>query len=161
MIVIVIIGVVYSLSVNSFQRLSDETNIVTLSSLKRYLQNIDYSKNIQILCLDECNSCDVLVDGKKTTTLDNFVDDSIKVYRYDFLDGFIEKEKDRYFNIEDVEEEVCFSYAITKDGVGEQVLVEFKDKFYDFSTYLENTLVYSSIEEANKFKEDLAKEVMN
>ena len=60
---------------------------------------------------------------------------------------------------EGVEEDVCFSYEIEKNGVGDQVLVEFKEKYYDLSTYFENTVVYDSLEEAQEIKEDLQSEV--
>ena len=65
-----------------------------------------------------------------------------------------------YFNSEDVEEEVCFSYSIGKNGVGDQVIVEFKDKVYDFSTYLGSISVYNSLEELLEVKENLAQEIL-
>lgn len=162
-IVVVIMGVVYTLAVTSFQTLKSEETKTSLENLKEYLQSIPHGKSVELLCLDECMSCSIFVDGEKyssTSPFDNILDDSIKIYRYDFFLGVQEESKKVYFNSEDVEEDVCFSYGVDKKGVGDQVLVEFKDKVYDFSTYLSSVPVYSSLREAAEAKEILAQEIL-
>lgn len=160
MIVIVIMGVIYTLSVTSFPKQGDEevTN-VDLLSLKKYLTNLEYEENIRVLCLDDCRDCDIIVDGEKHSTIENLVDDNTRVYRYDYLLGSQERMKEVYFNEEDVQEDVCFSYTIDKQGVGDQVLVEFKEEVYDFSTYITDTQKYSSMEECLSAKAQLIEEV--
>ena len=152
-------GVVYTLSVSSFNQKSEELTNVTLLNLKEYMQSLKYEQNVKLLCLDSCESCDVLVDGVKTKTLENFLDDSVRVYRYEFLSGTMEVMRDVYFNEEDVQEDVCFSYSINKQGVGGQVLVEFKENVYDFTTFMSPTKVYLSMEDAIQSKEELIQEV--
>ena len=56
--------------------------------------------------------------------------------------------------------DTCFSYTLNKDGVGEQIFVEFKDKVYDFSSYLGKTPVYDSVADALEAKESLIREVL-
>ncbi len=160
LIVIMIIGIVYTLAVNSFTKLSDKNSRVTLLNLKEYLHSFPHLKSVELLCLDDCSSCDVFVDSNKSATIENFLDESVKIYRYDTLYGYSEAQKNVYFNVDDVEEDVCFSYEITKDGVGDQVLVEFKNKYYDFSTYFSEVIAYSSIQNALEAKENLVNEVM-
>jgi len=160
LIVIMIVGVVYILAVSNFNRISDESSKLTLSSLKEYLRSIPHTKSVKLLCLDDCSECDVFVDNVKSRTIEDFLDESVRVYRYEFSYGAVEAEKEVYFNIDDVEEDVCFSYAVDKNGVGDQVLVEFKEKIYDFSSYFSKTAVYSSIEEAVEAREVLVREVM-
>ncbi len=160
LIVIMIIGVVYTLAIGNFQRIGDETQKVTLESLKKYLQQFPHAKNAKLLCLDDCSKCQVLLDDEVEATLEDFLDESVKVYRYDFLQGVFEVQKEVYFNQEGVEEDVCFSYAVDKNGVGEQVFIEFQEKVYDFSPYLEAVKVYPSLEEAIDAKEKLIQEVM-
>ncbi len=163
LIVVVIIGVVYSLSISGFAKISDEEFKLNLGNLKEYLQNIEHKKSVKILCLDECSSCQVYVDGQKyeeaSGKLDDFLDESVRVYTYDFSYGTQLKQKDIYFNEEDVEEEVCFSYEVDKKGVGEQVYVEFKEKVYDFSTYFVRTPKYASLDEALDAKEELVSQL--
>ena len=159
MIVIVIMGVVYTLSVNSFKQKGEELTNVTLLNLKEHMKNLKYEQSVKLLCLDDCKSCDLLVDGVKTSSIEDFLDDSVRIYRYEFLSGTIEVMRDVYFNEEDVQEDVCFSYTVDKQGVGDQVMVEYKDSVYDFTTFLMPTQQYLSLEDAIQTREDLIQEV--
>jgi len=169
LIVIVIIGVVYTLSIGKFQKLGSTNVRVDLQNLKQYLKNvpkqsgIDTYKMVRLLCLDDCSSCDVLVDGKKVSEdnhFTDFLDSSVKVYRYDIATGTTEVPQKVYFNSEGIEENVCFSYGINKNGVGDQVIIEYKNKVYDYSVYLEKTQVYSSLQKLINMKEKLFQEVV-
>lgn len=154
MIVVVIMGVVYSLSINSFAKLSDESSRVTLKTLKEYLSDLPRERGAKLLCLDDCSECGVYVDGEKTRALEDFLDDKVELYRYDFAYGFTKTEPNLYFNEDDVEERVCFSYEVDKNGVGDQVLARFKDKYYDFSSGLDEVAAYDSLSEANAAKRE-------
>lgn len=156
-----IIGVVYTLSVSSFQRVSDESSKqLSLLNLKEYLKSQKYTKSAKLMCLGDCLECEIYVDGIKSNTIESFLDNSVRIYRYDFSYGFTEAQKDVFFNANNIEEDVCFSYEIDKSGVGEQVLVEFKEKYYDLSTYFDDTPVYNSIEDAAKAREEKQRELI-
>ncbi len=148
------------LAISNFSRLSDESKMLTLENLKVYLSSLEYEKEAKLLCLDDCSVCDVYVDGNKTQSLEGFLDKDIRVYRYENAYGFIEKEQDVFFNPDGIEESVCFSYKVDSNKIGDQVLIEFKNKYYDMSTYLQDTPVYNSIQEAQEVKENLANEVL-
>ncbi len=159
MIVIMIIGGVYTLAITNFTKLSDDSARLTLSNLKEYLISTPHAKSAKLVCLDDCSQCDVIVDGEKLKTIEDFLDESVLVYNYDFAYGFMEAQKEVFFNSDEVEENVCFSYEVDKNGVGNQVLIEFKEKFYDMSTYLSKTAVYTSMQDAVEARETLAREV--
>ncbi len=160
MIVIVIMGVIYTMSVRSFPTKEQAAvESLTLLNLKEYLVGLEYEKMARIVCLDDCQSCDILIDGETNSTIENFVDDSIRVYRYNYLQGAQNLMQETYFNERDVQEHVCFSYSVDTKGVGDQVLVEYRDAVYDFTHYLEPTQKYSSLEEATNAKEKLVEEV--
>lgn len=164
LIVIVIIGVVYTLAITNFQKVGDESLKVTFPTLKKYLQTFPYEKDVQFLCLDDCSSCDIFVDGKKEEKLhgvfDGFLDDTIEVYRYEYNSGVQEIEKEIYFNEEGSEESVCFSYTVDKQGIGDQVMIKFKERVYDYTSYLLIPPTFKSIEEAVEAKENLFQEVL-
>ncbi len=160
LIVIMIIGVVYTLSISNFSKLSEDSFNITLGNLKEYLLAIPHKKSAKLLCLNNCLSCDVIVDGAMHDTIDEFLDSSVNVYRYELSYGFVEREENIFFNIDGVEEAVCFSYEVDNNGVGDQVLVEFKNKFYDFSTYFNKTAVYNSMNDAAEAREELVNRVM-
>ncbi len=164
LIVVLIIGVVYSLAVTSFAKAGDNTTRVSLDNLREYLQSLQHEKDVKFLCLDDCSSCDILVDGEIDEafkgSFDNFIDNSIKVYRYDSYQGVQEITKEIYFNSEDVEEDVCFSYTVGIKGIGDQVFVEYNKKVYDYSSYFGETPVYNSVEELVDAKEMLMMEII-
>ena len=153
LIVILIIGIVYTLSIGNFNKIKNETKQISLEGLKDYLQDFPYEKNVKILCFDDCSGCDIFVDDEKINEkeIEDFLDDTVSVYRYDFSLGMVKLEKDN---------EICFSYAIDRRGIGEQIFVEFNGKVYDFSTYLGSVPVYNSIGEATDAKEKLIQEVL-
>ena len=164
MIVIVIMGVVYTLAVGNFKTLKDSVNTLSLGNLKEYLQSFKHTKSVELLCLDDCSSCKVLVDGtedNETVSIDDFIDKSIKVYRYNFYLGVQDEEPKVYFNNKEVEERVCFSYKLNKKGIGDQVLVKYKNKIYDFSNYIGPTPEYNSMQELIDYKETLSQEVLD
>lgn len=159
LIVVMIIGVIYTLSVGSLNKMAQEKEKLTLENLKTYLFNIPHKKYVQLLCLDDCSSCDIYADNSKIQTVDNFLDKSVRAYRYDYFYGYTEIEKEVYLNTDNVEKDICFSYVIDKSGVGSQVLVEFQEKFYEYTSYFDMVHVYNSIEDAREAKESLIQEV--
>ena len=158
LIVIMIIGIVYTFVVGNFNRVVQQRTKLNLENLKEYLTALKYEKSAKLLCLDDCSSCEIRIDGKVFNTLDDFLNENVRTYRYDFLYGYTEKEQEVYFNTDDIEEDVCFSYEVDNMGVGSQVLVEFGEKFYDYSSYFTKTKVYNSIGEAQDAREDLMRE---
>lgn len=159
-IVILIIGVVYTLAVGNFQNFSDKTDKLTLQNLKEYLSSLKYKNNVKILCLNKCSNCYIFLDGGKSDTLEDFLDEEVKTYRYEFHYGYTEAQKNVYFNKYGIEEDVCFSYEIDRNGIGEQLLIGYKEKYYDFSTYFGDIAVYDSIESATAAKEEIQREVI-
>lgn len=155
-----IIGVVYTMSVGSITRVSEKSFNLNLTNLKGYLSSFQHTENVKILCLDDCSECDIYVDGEKKETLENFLDKNVVVYRYESLYGYTEKQKEVFFNEDGIEQDVCFSYEIDKSGVGDQILIEFEDKFYDYATFFTGIAQYTTMEEATSAKEDLVEEVM-
>jgi prepilin-type N-terminal cleavage/methylation domain-containing protein len=154
LIVILIIGIIYTLSIGNFKKIKDAGEVkLSLKNLKEYLQNIEHQHSVEILCVDECASCDIFVDTEKFTSksIENFLDKSVKVYRYDFNLGMVEKE---------FKNGVCFSFDVDKKGVSSQYIVEYDSKVYDYTTYLDDTKVYNSLQEVSEVKENLAQEIL-
>ena len=156
-------GVVYNLAVTNFQTLKSGETRVVLENLKEYLQDIPHEKSVELLCLDGCLNCKIFVDGEiysETAPFSDILDNTVQIYRYDYFLGIQDEERKIYFNSEDVEEDVCFSYSVDKKGIGNQVLVEFKDRVYDFSSPMSSVSVYDSLGDAAEAKENMNQEVL-
>ena len=154
LIVVLIVGIVYTLGITNFNSLKEAKIKPSLLNLKNYLSSLKYEDKVELICLDRCRSCNIYIDGEinetKSVSFDSFLDSSVRVYKYTIFEGLQEKAKEIYFNSEGSSEEICFSYSLDKRGRGEQVFVEYKGKVYDFTNYLTKTTEFTSIDEAQE-----------
>lgn len=164
LIVVLIVGVVYTLAISNFDNVKENKIKPTLLTLKSSLTELEKRHKAELLCLDECESCSVYVDGEVDENLsevyEDFLDEEPKMYRYDQNFGLIRLKNRVIFNKEGVDEEVCFSLSVDRNGVSDQMIVEYKDRFYDFTPYFENTQVYRTESELTQIKEDIYQEVL-
>lgn len=162
MIVIVIIGVIYTLAVSKLQNIGEQKINPSLKNLKEYLFTYmkEDTREVKLLCLDSCESCSIYVDGvKEKTEIEPFLDASVEVYRYDFIQGAVIKNDTVFFNTEGRQENVCFAFTMNKNLVADQIIVVYKDKAYDYTNYFNDTKVYAQLQELIDEKERLVQEV--
>ena len=162
MIVIVIIGLIYTLAVSKLKSVGQEKLEPSFLNLKEYLSSFwqEDTKSIRLLCLDACEECKVLRNGEEVSVVESFFDDSVELYRYDVLLGMQRVQKAVYFNEENVQEDVCFSFSLFKDGISEQVFASYNEKVYDYTTYFSAPKEYDSLDELLQTKEQFFSEVM-
>lgn len=162
MIVIVIIGVVYTLAITKLKNYGEEKTPPSFSNLKEYLLSFmePDSSYVKMVCLDDCSECSVYVDETKTASFESWFDDSVESYTYTMQNGLVDKREDVFFNSENVQESVCFSFEVGRDSVAEQLIVFYKDRAYDYSNYFDKTMTFDSIEYAAEEREKLEQEIM-
>jgi prepilin-type N-terminal cleavage/methylation domain-containing protein len=163
LIVVVIVGLIYTLALNNLEQKSEIQEPVRLSNLKDFLQKIPHQKSVRFLCLDECKSCYILSDGEHLeeydTLLDKLVDEDIEIYSYTMRNRFELQEKGIYFTDEREYENICFSYEVDATGRGEDIFVLSQGKVYDLSSNFSKN-VYSSLEEAEAARSSFETKVM-
>jgi len=161
MIVIVIIGVVYTLVISKLQNFGEQKFEPNFMNLKEYLLSyMEDAKSVKLLCLNDCSECSIYKDDVKVKEIKSFFDANVMTYRYDFLQGAIEKKPDVFFNKEGVQESVCFSFSIGKDLVSDQVIVLYEDKAYDYSSYFNKTKSFDSLDDAVNDRQILNQKIM-
>lgn len=161
LIVIMIIGVVYTLAITKLKRVGKEKVEPSLANLKEYLHSVDKdAERIRFLCLDDCSECSVYADGKKLQSMESFFDSSIETYSYNFFQGAQQVKNTPFFTKDENEKNVCFSLSVTKDGISDQYFVVYKKKVYDYTSAFEGTKVYNFVEEAVEQQEKIRQEVM-
>jgi len=149
MIVIVIIGVVYTMALSRIKAPKEELVKPSFKTLKSYL--LSFSKDhqsVELLCKEKCSECVILRDGKKIQDVESFFDESVEFYRYDFFLGDVA-----------LNTESCFEFSIDGDGVSDQVIIVYKNKAYDYTPYFDEVREYDSIEALKDAKEELISEV--
>jgi len=157
LIVIVIMGVVYHLAINSLETIKKLQNNEKLrfSTLKRFLLHFSFEKSSRLVCL-QGGRCFVVLDNEKAENIEDDLDtNGVVLYRYTPREGLIETECEPYFNTRGIEQDVRFSYTITKDGIGEQLIVQTDKGVYDYTSYLDDVVEYNTPEELVSAKEGL------
>jgi len=148
MIVIVIIGVVYTLALSRIKAPKEETVKPSLKTLKSYLLSFSNDhKKTRLLC-KECKNCIILHDDKKVKEIEPFFDSSIEFYRYDFFLGDVALNREN-----------CFDFSVDGKGVSDQVIIVYKNKAYDYTPYFSGTVEYESLQALKDAKEKLISEV--
>ena len=158
LIVIVIIGVVYTLAITNLKNVGENSELLpSFKNLKEYLAS--YKENnlqtVQMICLDTCSECNILLDGKKIKTIKSFFDTTVQSYRYDFLTGVTELKNDVYFDEKNVQKDVCFSFSLYPNKVAQQIIIQYKNKIYDYTNYFIPTQEYNSMAALIDTKESL------
>lgn len=161
MIVIVIIGLVYTLAIAKLDRVAKGKMEPTFLNLKEYLLTFlqEDAEKARLVCLDDCSECTLYVDDAKVQSFKSFFDSSVATYHYDFLQGMVREKEDVFFNDEGIQESLCFSFEINRYGISDQVIVEYKERAYDYTSYFEPTEVYRSLEELSALKDEINEKV--
>ncbi|MBD3797419.1 MAG: prepilin-type N-terminal cleavage/methylation domain-containing protein [Campylobacterales bacterium] len=149
MIVIVIIGVVYTLVITKLHNVNEEAEQLSLKNLKSFMyKQIQEGTVAKLVCKDECELCKLYVDTQEIAEVENLIDDNIEVYRYNYSQGLIPQEFDG-----------CFVFQVGRDRVSDQYIVVYKEKVYDYSEYFDGVKVYESTSALIDAKEKLIQEV--
>jgi hypothetical protein len=161
MIVIVIMGVIYTLAISKLHSVAQQKESASFAHLKEYLHSFitEDAKSARLLCLDDCSECSVYVDGIKGKNFESFFDSSVEVYRYDFLHGAVAVEPIPFFNKDNVQKRVCFSFEVDKNLISDQVMIVYKKRAYDYTSYFTPTKIYDSLSTLVDAKEAKAQEV--
>ena len=162
MIVVVIVGLIYSMAITGLRNFKEKKTKITLADLPQTLKNIAPKSDLRYVCIDRCKKCLLLVDGEVAN--DEFavlVDDDINVYQLDPYSGSREYIFTPYFDKKGREQDVCFSFEVYKDGSFSKMILEYKNKFYDYYSPLSKVKVYDELQDVIKAKEELLLKVTN
>jgi prepilin-type N-terminal cleavage/methylation domain-containing protein len=164
MIVIMIIGVVYTLAITKLKVYSNTQGKapLTLKTLKPYLYQLANKAQAQakLVCFDGCEVCRIYVGGEKAQELSNpLVTTQVVAYKYDYFDGMTPYTPTPIFDENGVEHDVCFELRVDTQNIATQIIVEDAQKVYDYSDYFQDVVVYNSLEEAKQAKEKQVEEV--
>ena len=155
LIVIVIIGIVYSVFVQNIDLLSRKDS-VKFEYLKKYLKKYHEKNEVSLICLDECQKCNIYIDDNKTEIEINLFKSEPKTYflsRDDILDDF---QFGRINSDDDfVSKDICFQFDIFENGSSSEYIVEYDKKYYIFFPYFRDVEIMNNIDEAKDFLLDM------
>ncbi len=165
LVVVAIIGIVYTLVMQNLSRIGPKATFSqkqwNIKELKEHLKSFSFEKELRLVCLDGCQNCLLVRDGKILMYPSlKFPSHDVTLYRYFASEGFVEVDPEPYFNTEGVQEDVCFSYRFFGFGRGEQLIVQSGVKVFDLGEMGENVGEYESLEALKEHKEELLAKVL-
>ncbi len=147
MLVILLMGIVYGLVINVFDRYKERAIDVALSNLEAYMKSFYHNNHVSLICLKQCHECLLFIDDKFNQNITPFITKETEIYRYDKDIGVRELDFTPYFREEGQEEEVCFRYDIHPDGSRTEMIVKEGKEVYDFPSYFGSVQKYTSLNE--------------
>ena len=148
MLVVLLIGLIYGLAINSIEKAGKPEEKLTLKTLVEFMQTQQQSNDISLICTDRCNSCVLYADGEAVKEIEPFVDSSAEFHRFDHFIGSEPIEWAPLYDEEGREEEVCFRYDLYRDGSRSELLAEYRGETIDFGGPFSTTAVYASLADA-------------
>lgn len=161
MLVVLIIGLVYGLAVNSMKRFdTEDDDVVDLLHVPDYVKSKQHRDHVSLICIDRCRECSLYVDGKAVKEIPPFIDEKAAFFRFDQRLLTREVTLQSLFRKDGVEEPVCFRYDLYPDGSSTEMIVKLKDMVIDYPGPFGEARRYDTIEELIDAKQELIQEVL-
>lgn len=149
-IVIFIIGTAYYLVVPYFNK--NELKRFEFHDLKNYLLSFSSKENIELICIEECKKCYIVIENKKMPI--STIKPPLVTYHYE--NGHLEEFEFLPSKHFDFKEKICFSYSINPERkIAEELFVKHENKIYYFSPYFKETFVFDNLSNAKDFYQKL------
>ena len=151
LIVILIISIIYGLFIERISS-SKEAPVFEddIQSLQKVLESKRFQEVAKIVCVDKCEKCSIIIDGKEKAEISGLFEEEPKVYDFDIHGMLSEVEFIPVFDKDKNPKEVCFEYALYSNGSHSSYIVEYKGKFYVFDAYMHPVRKVATIAEAQE-----------
>lgn len=150
LIVIFIISIVYALFIQNINH-REKKESLSLERLKEFLMMNYYDKNkVSILCFDDCKKCKIFINDKDTK--DELVLFSEEVNVYELNRNILEKKRFFDYHITNYDkEQVCFRFDLFPNRSSSEFILEYKDKYYLYNSYMHQTKVFDFLDDARDY----------
>ena len=161
LIVVLIIGISYTLILNNFRTQKDESKYLSFLNLRSMLvENKQANEIITIRCFEDSKKCaifkDDVLDGED---FDWFFSEDVIFYHIDQYQTAQKIEFPIFIDEDKREETVIFEYSINTKGASDDIFVEDMDTIYFLGSFFEEAKRIKSIDEVIEHREVLFKKV--
>ena len=152
LLVVVLISAMYGVFVHKLSTAGKvENKQVTLTTLKPFLQEFPFQREAELLCLEPCKSCSLLIDGKPADGVAvPLFGSTPKVYEKDRFGQLRQKEFLPYRKTDGTLSNVCFAYSLYKNGSSSSYVVNYQERYYAFDAYFGSVVEASSLSELER-----------
>ncbi len=162
MIVIIIIGIIYSMVAFNFKNISKKEEKLSLQTLKTHLLRYFSNEHLTFICEDDCKKCILYKDYKliKKDLNPPFQDrDSLKFYKIS-LDGTLKKADFIHIDANRSNHSVCFRYDIYPNSSSSELVIETSKEVVYMMPYFNKIKKFDNINEFRDYLDSLKREVV-
>ncbi len=147
LLVVVIIGVIYGLVINSMKKITNREDSLDFKSLPSFVKTFHHQNHVAFVCTDNCKTCALYADGEKVKEIDAFMakERVLRFWRFDADQGMQELRFTPIFDEDDREFDVCFRYEIYEDGSSSEMIIETQKESYDYRGLFHPVAAYASL----------------
>ena len=147
LLVVVIIGVIYGLVINSMKKITNREDSLDFKSLPSFIKTFHHQNHVAFVCTDNCKTCALYVNGEKVKAVDAFMakERVLRFWRFDADQGTQELRFTPIFDEDDREFDVCFRYDIFEDGSSTEMIIETQKESYDYRGLFHPVTAYPSL----------------
>lgn len=147
-VVVIIVGVVYSLAIFSLKKEKAIPSIMTLSSIKTTLLSFSQQSEIRMVCDLSCEECRLFDHDEKVLTTLTLASDT-PVYRYGFNRfGELQRWGNAVVSSEGRLSEGCFDVTLSPDGLITPFILKSENTYYVYTPLGDAKPYISTSEEA-------------
>lgn len=140
-LVIFIIGLIYSLIGISFDRFHSKDDNFKFENLKELLKNNQSNDTVKLVCYDLCQKCVIFKESKIIKDkIELKLDENLEVFKLDEFGDFREIEFNARFIGEHLEN-ICFEFKLYPNGSSSEYIVHNFGKYYIFDSYFKDVNV--------------------
>jgi hypothetical protein len=150
-LVIFLMGVLYSLVSFSFDRYFDRDENLKFEHIKSYLKSTRENNGslVELVCYDRCQKCVIFEDTVLKKELNLNLDKDLEVLDMDELGDFRVKEfEDRL--VDDDFERICFEFKLFSNDSSSKLLVYNFGRYYVFNSYFSDVNISFDEDEAKR-----------
>jgi len=161
MIVVVLIAIIYSLLLSKQKKVDQNLTLDIAHPYRALLYRFWDHNHLSIVCEDRCKECFVYEDQKRVIKeIKPIFDKNNTPKVYIFSDnGSIKRADFIQLDPKQADKRVCFRYDLYGNGSSTEMLLEYKDKVVYLPPYFDNQKIFSSMQKAQEYLDNLKMEI--
>lgn len=159
MLVVVIVGAVYGVTLSGMKRYGEASMDLQLEDLAAFLSVGFPGEDVSLVCTDACQKCAVYIGAEAVQEVESFLDATVETYRFDHRYGTQKVSWPPIFDEDGRDETVCFRYDRYRDGTASELLVAYQGRVVHYPSYFGEPQLYASLQEAETVHESMTRKV--
>jgi prepilin-type N-terminal cleavage/methylation domain-containing protein len=155
MLVVVIIGLIYTLAIMGMRGLGQSEGQISLMGLPTFLAKNYPHQAVSVVCMNDCSHCEIVVNNDVNMTFEGLFNQPPEVYVPDHRYGTLKIAFASRFDANRQEIPVCYRYDQNAEGFGDRQIIKDDEHIVYFPGGFQEPVALASLDEALRIDETL------